>query len=92
MLLTQTLQIMGKLLCLSDKNGTPIPDDSIIFGKVPGEGDDEHYWNLGFSPNDGSFEMIACTWGYVHNVQPTHLVDCVLIGSVDEFGHLLECD
>ena len=77
---------MGKLLCLSDKNGTPIPDDSIIFGKVPGEGDDEHYWN------DGAFDMIAWTWGYVHKVHAADLVDCVLIGSVDEFGHLLECD
>lgn len=80
------------VLALKDKNGTVLFDSCIIFGKVPGEGDNEHYWNLGLSPNDGSFEMFACTYGYVHNVQPNHLKDCVLIGSLKEFGHLLECD
>ena len=83
---------MGKLLCLSDKNGTPIPDNSIIFGRVKEADEDEHYWNIGFSPMDGSFHMIACTYGYVENLQPNQLKECLLIGSVEEFGHLLECD
>lgn len=80
------------ILALKDKNGVVLYDDCVIFGSVPGETENEYYWNLGFSPNDGSFEMIACEYGYVHNVQPTHLVNCIYVGPVSENLHVFNCD
>lgn len=79
-----------KLLGLFDNAGDEFFDHCIIHGKVSGvEG--THYWNVYKHPNE-SIEMIACTYGYVHNVVQEHLIDVVLIGSTEENKRLLECD
>lgn len=79
-----------KLLALTDKNGTPLPVNSIIYGSLPNE-TEKHYFNIGYGA-DGSIEMIACTYGYVHNVEQSHLAGFEYIGLTKDNLHLLECD
>ena len=76
---------------LKDKNGVVIPMESIIYGSLPKEAEN-HYFNFGVSPNDGSIEMVACTYGYVHNVTQNDVSNMELVGSTKDNLHLLECD
>ncbi|EKT4520450.1 hypothetical protein JE950_002100 [Flavobacterium psychrophilum] len=78
-------------LNLKDKNGTDLPNDCIIYGFLIGQ-TKKHYFNLGRCKNDLSNEMIACTYGYVHNVEQKDLVNFELIGLTKDNFHLLECD
>lgn len=79
-----------KLLGLFDNTGNELFDHCIIYGQISGvEG--AHYWNVYVHPNR-SIEMIACTYGYVHDVGQAHLIGAVLIGSTKENKHLLKCD
>lgn len=48
---------------LVDKNGFDIPFDSIIYGMHKGK---YHFFST--FERDGSVHMIACTYGYVHNI------------------------
>jgi len=78
-------------LKLIDKDGVQLYDDCIIYGHL--ENDAEmHYFRLGKSPNDGSNEMIASTYGYVHNVTQDLLTHFELIGLALDNLHLLKCD
>jgi len=79
-----------ELLSLTDKNGIQIPVDSVIYGSLPND-TEKHYFNIGYG-QDGSIEMIACTYGYVHNVRQPQLKDFEYIGLVKDNLHLLECD
>lgn len=76
---------------LKDKNGFEIPLDSIIYGKLPNQ-QENHFWNYGLCHNGISLEMIACTYGYVHNVTQNEVKEMLLIGSLEEHTHLLQCD
>lgn len=76
---------------LKDKNGINIPMESIIYGSLPNE-KGNHYFNFGISPNDGSLEMVACTYGYVHNVTQNDVSNMEIIGLTKDNLHLLECD
>lgn len=82
---------MDKKMDLKDKNGIDLPIDCIIHGSLVGE-TKKHYFNLGLSPNDGSKEMYACTYGYIHNVKQADLINFEFIGLVKDNLHLLECD
>lgn len=76
---------------LVDKNGNKLFNDCLIYGgvkNVPGV----HYFNLRYNANNKSLEMIACTYGYVHNVTQKDVQDCVLIGPAIDNLHLLDCD
>lgn len=79
------------MLTLKDKNGNALFHQCIIYGSLPNE-TQKHYWNLGMSATGDEFEMIACTYGYVHAVQPKHLVNMELVGSLEDHKHLLKCD
>lgn len=83
-------EVKCKLLALTDKNGTPLPVNSIIYGSLPNE-TEKHYFNIGYGSN-GSIEMIACTYGYVHSVEQSHLAGFEYIGLAKDNLHLLECD
>lgn len=77
---------------LKDKKGKTIPLESIIFGNLKGQ-KEKHIFNFGLDANTGTeFEMIACTYGYVHNVQQSDLENFLLIGSFEDFQDLLICD
>ena len=76
---------------LKDKKGVNIPMESIIYGSLPND-TENHYFNFGVSPNDGSIEMVACTYGYVHNVTQNDVSNMELVGSTKDNLHLLECD
>ena len=76
---------------LKDKNGFEIPLDSIIYGKLPNQ-QENHFWNYGLCHKGISLEIIACTYGYVHNVTQNEVKEMLLIGSLEEHNHLLECD
>ena len=84
------------ILTLTDKNGIEIPTGSVIYGPVPErlkpKSKEKHYFNFGYGPTGKEFEMIACTYGYVHNVQQTDVADFEYIGPLKENLHLLECD
>lgn len=80
-----------KTLGLSDKNGVELPNDCIIYGSLVGQ-TEKHYFNLGIRQSDGSIEMVASTYGYVHNVKQADLIDFELIGLTKDNLHLLECD
>jgi hypothetical protein len=72
-----------------DNNKCFIQDGSILQGSTRGIAG-EHYWN--FYETEGSYEMIACTYGYVHNLIQDDFSNLKLVGSFDKFHHLLECD
>lgn len=76
---------------LHDKNGTPIPIDSIICGPDP-EGRERHFFNFGYNSDGSELEMIACTYGYVHNVKQVDVDDFIYIGPLNLFTELLNCD
>lgn len=76
---------------LIDKNGNRLFNDCLIYGPVKNVRG-IHYFNLGYNTNDNSLEMIACTYGYVHNVTQEDIQDCVLIGPAIDNLHLLDCD
>ena len=76
---------------LKDKKGVNIPMQSIIYGSLPND-TENHYFNFGVSPNDGSIEMVACTYGYVHNVTQNDVSNMELVGSTKDNLQLLECD
>ena len=80
-----------KLLGLKDKNGVELPNDCVIYGSLVGQSE-KHYFNLGLSQKDGSIEMVACTYGYVHNIAQSDLVNFEFVGLVKDNLHLLECD
>ena len=82
----------NKLLVLRDKIGRALYDDCIIYGLVPCVTKEKYHWRLYLNADRGEFEMIACEYGYVHCIQPKHLVDMVLVGSFEKHKHLLECD
>ena len=85
-------QINSRLsLSLKDSDGNEILTDSVIYGSLPGE-TEKHYFNIGFSPNDGSVEMFASTYGYVHNVTQEIVSGFKLIGSVADNLNLLVSD
>lgn len=73
---------------LKDRNGIDIPEESIVYGKHDGG---YHFFNIGINPF-GVVEMISCTYGYVHNIKQKDLEGFLLIGSLEEHKHLLECD
>lgn len=73
---------------LVDKNLTLIPNNSIIYGKHK---EAYHFFNIGINDKN-EVEMMACTYGYVHNVTQNDIKYFLLIGSVEEHKHLLECD
>jgi hypothetical protein len=79
------------MLDLKDKNGIQLPIDCIIYGSLIGE-TEKHYFNLGRCQDDLTNEMIACTYGYVHDVTQHDLVDFEFIGLVKDNLHLLQCD
>lgn len=81
----------NKSLSLKDKNGVQLHEDCIIFGSLPGQSE-KHFFNIGLSPNDGSNEMVSCTYGYVHNVKQSDLLDFIYIGSVEQYSYCLDCD
>jgi hypothetical protein len=85
-----------KLLPLKDKNGKELPDDCIIHGSLKGE-EEKHYFRIGFNEEKyiserGLVEMIASTYGYIHNVQQEDIANFELIGLAKDNLHLLECD
>ena len=80
-----------KLLNLKDKNGVELPIDCVIYGSLVGQAE-KHYFNLGRCQRNLSNEMIACTYGYVHNVEQKDLENFEYIGLVKDNLHLLECD
>ena len=73
---------------LVDKNLTLIPSKSIVYGNYEGK---YHFFNIGLNARN-EVHMIACTYGYVHNVTQSDIEDFLLIGSLEEHKHLLECD
>ncbi|GAQ50103.1 TPA: hypothetical protein ACT5CK_002297 [Flavobacterium psychrophilum] len=79
------------MLDLKDKNGVKLPIDCIIYGNLIGHSE-KHYFNIGRCKDNLSNEMIACTYGYVHNVEQKDLVNFEFIGLVKDYSHLLECD
>lgn len=79
------------LLPLIDCLGKSIPVKSIIYGNLPGDSE-MHYFNIGISSSNGTIEMIACTYGYVHDVKQSDLLNFKLIGATEDNLHLLECD
>lgn len=79
------------LLNLRDKNGMEIPIDSVIYGTLPNQ-TEKHFFNFGYDSAGKEFEMIACTYGYVHNVQQKDVANFELIGPLKQNLHLLECD
>lgn len=81
----------NKMLGLIDKNGVLLPNECIIYGSLVGQ-TEKHYFNLGYSPNDGSIEMFASTYGYVHNVKQNDLINFEFIGLTKDNLQLLECD
>jgi hypothetical protein len=78
-------------LNLTDKNAVQLHENCIIFGSLVGQ-TEKHFFNIGLSPNDGSNEMFSCTYGYVHNVKQSDLLDFIYIGSVEQYSCCLECD
>lgn len=76
---------------LKDKNGKVLPVDCIIYGSLPGQ-TEKHYFNFGTNKDNAEYEMIACTYGYVHNVTQEQLAGFELIGLLNDNLHLLECD
>jgi hypothetical protein len=76
---------------LKDFRGFDIPIDSIIYGNLPNE-KEKHFFNFGLCQKGTSFEMIACTYGYVHDVKQETLLNFQLIGSLEEHIDLLNCD
>ena len=81
-------------LNLSDKFGNTLFDNCIVLGALSQTGiESPLHWNLGWSSQcDGTIEMISCEYGYIHNVDQETIKEFELIGSVDDFKHLLECD
>jgi len=71
-------------------NGKPLKDDDVIYGIPPGH-DKPHYFRI-YLNSKYEFEMIACTYGYVHNIQPKDLRDFKLIGTYKDNEHLFVCD
>lgn len=79
------------LLNLVDKNGVELHEKCIVFGTPKGKSD-KHFFNIGKSRKNGSVEMFSCTYGYVHNVKQSDLLDFIYIGSVEQYSYCLECD
>ena len=79
------------MLDLKDKNGIQLPNDCVIYGSLIGQ-TKKHYFNLGRCKKNLSDEMIACTYGYVHNVNQNDLANFEFIGLVKDNLHLLICD
>lgn len=73
-----------------DKNGKEIPLNSIVYGHLYGESE-MHYFGV-TKTTAGTIQLLACTYGYVHNVQQGHMDNMELIGPKEENLHLLECD
>ena len=78
-------------LGLKDKNGIELPNECVIHGSLAGQ-TDKHYFNLFLNEEEGSVEMIACTYGYVHNVTLEDLINFEFVGLTKDNLHLLECD
>lgn len=65
---------------LVDKNRNIIPLGSIVFGSLPTE-TENHYWNFGIGV-DGNFELLACTYGYVHNITQKEMSNMEYMGEI----------
>lgn len=76
---------------LKDKNGKEIPVQSVICGQLKDQ-TEKHYFNFGLNSKGNEYEMMACTYGYVHNVTQADIADFEYIGSLKENLHLLACD
>lgn len=83
----KTLEL--KMLPLKDKNGHILPDNCIVYGCPPNESEN-HYFNLGINWK-GELEMIASSYGYVHNVTQEIMDNFEYKGLVEDNLHLLSC-
>lgn len=78
-----------KKLNLQDKNGIELHDDCIVYGCPPNESE-KHYFNLGVNWK-GEIEMIASSYGYLHNVTQEIMNNFEYKGTVEDNLHLLSC-
>lgn len=72
------------LLCLTDNIGLQLSNDDVIY-------DGKDYYRIYKNGND-EFEMLSCTNGYKHNIQPKDLASFERIGTYAENEHLFICD
>ena len=72
------------ILSLKDKNGVILSQDDILY-------DGKHYYRIGINHLD-EFQMLSCTNGYLHNVQPKDLKSFEKVGTVKNNIDLLDCD
>lgn len=74
---------------LKDKNGKPIPNNSVIVKRTL-KNDPDPYWSIW--KKNGVIHMFACQEGYRHHITQSDIKDFELIGSYEQFKHLLACD
>ena len=73
-----------KSLTLRDNKGCILLNDDVVYDGID-------YYRIYIS-NHNEFEMLSCTNGYMHNVQPKDLINFVKIGRFSINKHLFECD
>ena len=72
---------------LKDKNGTQLYDGALIYGTMPSV-PGRHHFSLTPGQDGISVDMFSCTYGYVHNVKQSDLVDYVHVGLFTEHEDL----
>lgn len=72
-------------LCLKDNEGTILYEDDVVY-------DGKDYYRIYTNDHKGEFEMMACTKGYQHSLQPKDMKALKRVGTFEDLKPLLVCD
>jgi hypothetical protein len=86
-----------KKLNIQDKNGIELHQDSMIFGWLPDETENERYFyridfsnTFGVNEPENEITMLCREKGYEHNIKQSDMINFSYVGQAEKLLHLFD--